>query len=57
MSIIAVVDTEPTGIEKKDRLIHLATVGFDTEADLMIRYTSLFNPGIPIPELHRWFNT
>jgi len=51
MTIIAVVDTETTGIEKSDCLIELATVRFDTEADLMIRYTSLFNPGVPIPPI------
>jgi exodeoxyribonuclease X len=49
MTIIAVVDTETTGIDKSDCLIELATVRLDTEVDLMTRYTSLFNPGIPIP--------
>ena len=51
MTIIAVVDTETTGIDKSDCLIELATVRLDTEVDLMTRYTSLFNPGIPIPPL------
>jgi exodeoxyribonuclease X len=51
MTIIAVVDTETTGIEKSDCLIELATVRFDSEAHSMSRYTSLFNPGIPIPAI------
>lgn len=61
MTIIAVIDTETTGILDTDKLIELASVRFDTEGQLVeaevgwysddweLYASSCFNPQIPIP--------
>jgi DNA polymerase III epsilon subunit family exonuclease len=46
---LAVIDTETTGIEEDDRVCEIAAVRFESGIPVS-RFSSLVNPGRPIPE-------
>jgi DNA polymerase III epsilon subunit family exonuclease len=42
-------DTETTGLEPGSRIVEMAAISFNERGDLIDSFTSLINPGMPIP--------